>query len=370
MASVNFDRSTGWWRCSYFAGPGQGRKIKSLCKHPGSWSKARPPKKPPPEVEELARPYREVERRARAGEAPPPMGLTLADYLNDYLAALRDRTDRPNTLRSVVPACEAFAAWCKERGAVELRHVSPRICSGWLEHERARGLALKTIRTRRAYLRAAFERARKRLRLIAENPWDAATIEGKADEAVILYWTTDELPRLLSALRGWHRDAATLAVNAGLRVTALLMLQWRDVDLARETVTIRARPGAKVRRPYTVPLTPSAAAMLAKRWATADDTGPDALVFPGQIPGRPMQRQVLYTAIKSAVKRSGVRDLGHYCHALRHSCAVALVDQDVPLAVIQGILGHAQVSTTMLYARLRPEKAASLMRGLNIEAGD
>jgi len=368
MASISFDKTSGWWSVRFYAGPELGRVKRTLCKHPLPWVKSRPPKKAPPEVEELARPYVEAERRAKAGEAPPPVGLTIRSYFADYLADYAGRS-RPESIRAVRPVLEGFAAWCEGRKVATLAAVSPRLCSEWIAQELGKGLAPKTVRVRRAYLAAAFERARRRLRLIRENPWEAAPVEGRDDEADPKFWSTEELPKLLAALRGWHRDAATLGCNTGIRVTGLLMLQWRDVDLKRETITVRARPGAKVSRPYTIPLTPTASAVLAKRWTLSDDTGPDGLVFPSKgNPQRPFARQVLYSAIKSAVKRAGVRDFGDYCHALRHSTAVALVDKGVDMRVIQAILGHANINTTAIYAKLRPEKAAELMRGMDIGA--
>jgi integrase len=363
MASISFDATTGWWSCRYYAGPDRGRIKKSLCKHPAGWSKSKPPRKPPPEVRDLARPFEEIERRARRGESIPSAALPLEAHVRGYVADFA-RTHRPNSTRCLTLAADRFLAFCAARKVGTVQGVSPSCCAAWVAARLAEGARPSTVRTERAYLARIWSRGR-RLRVVAENPWDAAPVEGARAEATPKHWTAEELVTLIGVLDGWLKDWVVLDANTGLRVSALLGLRWRDVDLGTNRLTVPPEL-SKGGRPYSVPLTPAANEALARRLAAAGDAGPDAWIFASPRTGRPYSRGNVRSRIGRAVGRAGIRDFGHYCHAIRHSFAVALVDADVSIRVIQALLGHATIRTTEIYARLAAGKAEQVMGGFEI----
>ena len=47
---------------------------------------------------------------------------------------------------------------------------------------------------------------------------------------------------------------------------------------------------------------------------------------------------------------------GFVLHAFRHTCATTLIQKDVPITTVQAYLGHANISTTQIYAHLNPKK--------------
>lgn len=51
-------------------------------------------------------------------------------------------------------------------------------------------------------------------------------------------------------------------------------------------------------------------------------------------------------------------------HALRHSCAMMLLDLGEPIEVVQEVLGHASITTTLKYARVRAERAGAARQRL------
>jgi len=155
------------------------------------------------------------------------------------------------------------------------------------------------------------------------------------------------------------------ALRAGLRLGELFGLQVRHVlgaaghlDIRRAIVRGEVGPPkhGKVRQ---VPMTPELYAVLARR---VDGRGPDALVFAGP-DGAPLTRDRVKRPFWRATERAGLPRIR--LHDLRHSYASQLVLAGVPLPVVQRLLGHSDIRTTMRYAHLAPSGLASFVEVLD-----
>lgn len=362
MASIHFDRSTGWWRVGYFAGPARGRINQPLAKHPGSWSKSKPPKRPPKFIRDLAEPYEEIERQAKRGHFLDT-DTPLAPYLAAYVAAYA-LTKRPNSVACLKNTVNRFLRWCEAHKIESVQGVGIKQCDDWINSRLVDGAKRSTVVTERAYLAPIWVQARKH-RLIVENPWELAKVPGKPKEDEIKYWSVPDLKKLFAACEGWVLDFALLAANSGLRVGAITLLKWRHVDFAAQCIRIPAEPGFKTHKPYAVPLTLTASTVLFRRQVESSG-GPDDLVFPQTVHGGVISRAQVWRRLQAAVKRAGIPDLRRYPHALRHSFAVALVGDDVSMRLIQELLGHASMNTTQIYAKVSPSKTAEVMARFDI----
>jgi integrase len=365
MASISFDKSTGWWSVRYVVS-GVRRK-KPLCKHPSAWSPSKPPRKPPAEVARLAEPYLDAERLGKLGQAVQVVALPLAPHVREYVAAYALTHRRPS-VECLRIAAGKFLAFAATRKVATLQGVGAQLCADWIAARLADGAKPSTVRTERAYLARIWRVARQR-RLVAENPWDFARVEGKPEEATPKFWTAEELVRLIGVLDGWLRDWLILDANTGLRVSALLGVEWRDVDFGKGTLTVRSEL-SKSGRSYSVPLTPAANEVLARRWTAAKGAGPTTPVFLNPKTGAAYKRNTVAHRIAYAVRKHGLRDFGHYAHAIRHSFAVALVEADVSIRVIQALLGHATIRHTEVYGKLGPGKLERALNGFEIRPPD
>lgn len=177
-----------------------------------------------------------------------------------------------------------------------------------------------------------------------------------------------------------HQDAALFMVAAltGLRMGELRALRWADVDFVNRSVFVRqnrvrsglAKPkSGKVR---SVPLVDQAAAALDQLSRREDFTSPSDLVFISDT-GSYLDDGDLRRRFYATLRRAGLGHKRHEdpplrFHDLRHTFGT-LGAQVWPLHDLQSYMGHATVSTTMIYAHSVPKhNAADALTGL-VKAG-
>jgi integrase/recombinase XerD len=155
------------------------------------------------------------------------------------------------------------------------------------------------------------------------------------------------------------RDRALLEVlyATGLRVTELVSLNVDDVNMASSTVRV-LRP--KDQRERLVPVHRRAIEPLQDylergRVQLLRDPKETALFLNHR--GQRLTRQGLWLIVKHYVREVGIRE-EVTPHTLRHTFAAHLVEQKADLEYVQELLGHANISTTQVYAQVGKEAAA------------
>lgn len=147
-----------------------------------------------------------------------------------------------------------------------------------------------------------------------------------------------------------------VALNTGLRRGELFSLKWDDVNLSAKVLTVVAA-SAKSGHTRRIPLNSEALSVL-QVWR---DRHPDAsgLVFPGAEGERLNNINRSWRAVAKAAKLVGFR-----FHDCRHSFASKLVQQGVDLNTVRTLLGHSEISTTLIYSHLAPAGLASAVERL------
>jgi integrase len=136
-----------------------------------------------------------------------------------------------------------------------------------------------------------------------------------------------------------------LAINTGCRPEELLILEWKDVDLVHKSLTVHGET-AKSGRTRHIPLSTEARSVF-ERWSRSPGLKKKGLVFPGKL-GQKMDR--LPRAITRAISASKIEDFRPY--DFRHTFASRLALAGVDLNTIRELLGHEDISTTLIYAHL------------------
>ena len=143
----------------------------------------------------------------------------------------------------------------------------------------------------------------------------------------------------------WAQRLIIAAVETGCRRGELLSLEWADVNLQRNELTIRAEK-AKDGDTRTLPISQRLKGVI--RWSRQAPDGtdhpPTAYVFGDVLGGQVHhpKRQWL-----TACRRAGITDL-HF-HDLRHEAGSRLIEAGWPLHHVQEMLGHADLKQTSTY---------------------
>ena len=165
-----------------------------------------------------------------------------------------------------------------------------------------------------------------------------------------------EIAKLIGACsrvsRTGLRNRALIVVlwRGGLRISEALDLELRDIDLARCTLNVRHGKGNKNRM---VAIDASAAAVL-QQWLTKRSKI-KALNRPGggqhvfcTLHGTRLLTAYVRILLPRLAVAAGVERRVH-AHQLRHSFAVEMLYERIPMTFIQKSLGHTQLSTTSRY---------------------
>ena len=238
-----------------------------------------------------------------------------------------------------------------------------------------------------------------RVVLGVDLPWMESVVRAKRSQHVPTVLSRDEVQRLLAHMDGRTWLLASLLYGTGMRLMECLRLRVKDVDFARNEITVRDGKGGKDR--HTV-LPKSLCEPLhreverARLWHVADLMAgcgvvylPHALarkypnaardfgwqyVFPSSQrsvdPRDGIERRhhfddaVLSRSLKTARQRAGIlKPLS--AHTLRHSFATHLLEMGYDIRTVQELLGHKDVATTQIYTHVLNRGAGGVLSPLD-----
>jgi site-specific recombinase XerD len=170
----------------------------------------------------------------------------------------------------------------------------------------------------------------------------------------------EEVVRLLEATtNGKHRALLMTAYGTGLRTRELVGLRPEDIHSDRMLIRVNQGKGRKDR--YTI-LSQRLLEELRGYWRVYR---PGGWLFPNRAGNGPMPRGTAGRIYYTIKQRSGVKH-GHGLHTLRHSFASHLCEAGVPLPVIQRLLGHRYLTTTMRYLHVTEVRFSPLESPLEL----
>lgn len=216
--------------------------------------------------------------------------------------------------------------------------------------------------------------------------WVDGVVRARVRDRLPVVLTRDEVRAVLALLPTRERLIATLLYGAGLRLMEGVTLRVKDVDLRASQIIVHGGKGDKDR---VVPFPRSAKAhlvrhlekvrvlhehdlaagagatklpyALAEKYPTAEREWRWQYVFPatrqymepgtGTVRRHHLHESVMQRAVRTAANRAGITKRVS-CHTFRHSFATHLLEDGYDIRTIQELLGHKDVSTTMIYTHV------------------
>ena len=158
-------------------------------------------------------------------------------------------------------------------------------------------------------------------------------------------FSQDDIASIINSVNNKkHKAMLMLAYSGGLRVSEVVALKTSQVDSHRMTIFISQAKGKKDR---IVGLSPVLLVML-RDYATDYKPDKKGYLFEGSTPGTPYSTRSLQEVLHAAKKKAGVMRPGSI-HTLRHSFATHLIEKGTDVTMIQKLLGHNDLKTTLIY---------------------
>jgi len=212
-------------------------------------------------------------------------------------------------------------------------------------------------------------------RLAPRDPQTVALVRLDS-RALPQYLAREQVQQLVDACRS-DRDRlfVRVAFETGGRVSELITIRRCDIDLPGRQIrlrTLKQRRDRRRRREEAarwIPVSDSLCAdlgnyLLGLDAAIQKQNQCDSLRLLLDAPLFSFTRQGAFKLIQKAGKRAGLMARGGReisPHILRHSFAKNCLNQGVPITVVQKLLGHASITSTMVYLRIDPAEARTFL---------
>lgn len=285
----------------------------------------------------------------------------MKDYIDIFKKYLTDdKKASNNTLESYMRDISQFSSYCASVNIEDLAECDTVVLQNYLESHL---LASKSDATKSRIVASlrCFYRYLISCGKAVSNPVDAVKVK-KAEKKLPDILDSNEIILLLSQPNGADyksiRDKAMLELlyATGIKVSELIDLKVTDVNLQIGFLHLQSDKKERI-----IPIYPAAVKSIAEylvnvRPAIVLDEREDRLFT--NMTGQHMSRQGFWKIIKHYADMAGIKkDITP--HTLRHSFAAHLLENGAKLSDIKEMLGHTDISSTQVYARLMKSKYTS-----------
>ena len=161
------------------------------------------------------------------------------------------------------------------------------------------------------------------------------------------FLTQEEIIHFFSCIKNKkHKLMLSLLYSAGLRVSELVNLKVKDLQLTEGYGWVRLGKGKKDRLFNIADKLKDEL----KIWIHENNVKPDNPIF-SNYNGRKMSTETIRKIVKEATKKAGLSKNVHP-HTLRHSFATHLIENGYAVTEVQPLLGHNRIETTLIYTHL------------------
>lgn len=182
--------------------------------------------------------------------------------------------------------------------------------------------------------------------------WNVLKFRGKIDihfaktpSKLPIVLSRDEIQKILSAISNEkHKLMLALAYSAGLRVSEIINLKIKDINLAELIMHIKSAKGNKDR----ITIFPEKLVVDIRKLISNNNF--NDYVFVSERGGKLTERTA-QKVFENALQKAGIQKDATF-HSLRHSFATHLLENGVDVRYVQELLGHANIRTTQIYTKV------------------
>lgn len=296
---------------------------------------------------------------------------TLEAAVGDFLRyVLDERSLSPATAKGYRGDLATLVAFADEKGVHDVERLTLDLLRDWLWHESQTGAARATLARRTAAVRSFSSWALRSERLSTDvaarlktpkagRPLPRVLTQPQAEHVidVVEARTATDDPVAL-------RDLAIIELlyASGIRVSELVAVDVRDLDLSRLTVLVTGKGSKQRVVPFGVPAKEALVAYLERARPALLETrleSRDALLL-GRRGARLTPRTVYGIVARLLDGGQGSGPSGP--HTLRHTAATHLLDGGADLRAVQEMLGHSSLGTTQIYTHVSTERIREAYR--------
>lgn len=182
--------------------------------------------------------------------------------------------------------------------------------------------------------------------------WNVLKYPGKIDirfaktpNKLPIVLSRNEIQQILAVIYNEkHRLMIALAYAGGLRVSEVINLKVKDVDLLGLTIHLKGAKGNKDR----ITIFPEKLNKEIEKMLGGKEM--NEYVFASERGGK-LSERTAQKVFENALKKSGINKEASF-HSLRHSFATHLLENGVDVRYVQELLGHANIRTTQIYTKV------------------
>lgn len=300
-----------------------------------------------------------------AGRAPVELPAALAEALGEFLDSLaREAGLTASTRSSYGRDLQSYLALAAGLGARRLPELTAEVAAGHVTGLVEAGRSPATVARAVSSMRRFHEYLQTTGRC-TEDPTAglrAPRVARREPDPL----TVEEAERLVSAVRGDEplelRDRAVLEMlyATGMRVSELTALRTPDLLLHSSLVRVHGRGARERMVPLGRPAAEAAEGYARRGRPRLAGDGSEDILFLGARGGA-MSRMNVWKVIRAAARDAGIERPVNP-QTLRHTFAAHLLEGGFGLSDVQHLLGHSDISTTLIYARPDEQRLRELHR--------
>jgi len=254
--------------------------------------------------------------------------------MEKFLQQLKLKAYSPSTIKTYR---NEFAQLLQLLGNISVKNLQPEHLKRYMVYCMERGAAENTLHSRLNAMKFYFEQVLHREKFFFDIPRPKKPlllpgVFSKEGVAAIINRVTNVKQKTI----------LMLAYACGLRVSEVTNLNISDIDSKRMVIHLH---GAKGKKDRIVSISATLLIMLREYYRKYK---PKKYLFEGQYAGEHYSTRSIQLVLQAAKQKAKINKPGNM-HQLRHSFATHLLDKGIDVVMIQKLLGHNDIKTTLRY---------------------